>query len=36
MAEEIVTVSPLTKYWLRETKDETWQDVEENYFTSTN
>lgn len=36
MAEEIVTVSPLTRFWLRETQDETWQDVEENYFTRTN
>ncbi len=36
MAEEIVKVSPLSRYWLRETQDETWQDVEEKYFTSTN
>jgi thymidylate synthase ThyX len=36
LAEEIITVSPLTRYWLRETQDETWQDVEKNYFTSTN
>jgi len=35
MAEEITMVSPLAKYWIRETSGETWQDVERNYFTST-
>jgi len=35
MAEEITMVSPLAKYWIRETSGETWQDVERNHFTST-
>ncbi len=35
MAEEIYTVSPLTKYWVRDESKETWQDVENRYFAET-
>ncbi|PKN83079.1 MAG: hypothetical protein CVU46_17575 [Chloroflexi bacterium HGW-Chloroflexi-8] len=35
MAAEIEKVSPLARYWIREDRDETWQDVEKNYFCET-
>ena len=36
MAEEIFSVSPLAKYWIRDEANETWQEVENRYFTATN
>jgi len=35
MATEIEKKSPLSRYWIRENRDETWQDVENNYFSET-
>ena len=35
MAEEIFSVSPLAKYWIRDDVNETWQDVESQFFTET-
>lgn len=33
MAEEMRRVSPLSKHWIREDTSESWQDVEQGYFT---
>ncbi len=35
MAEEIIKVSPLAKHWLRNNPGETWQNIENNYFSET-
>jgi thymidylate synthase ThyX len=36
MASEIIQVSPLGKFWIHDSIDENWQQVEESYFTCTN